>query len=123
MKKTEAIRSMTDYIIRALRDDRMISIKLKNNMLITPFPNYVTAPFGITEFLRAFDTAMNKAIDCFHEQGKKVYDMKIWSPDDITIMFFMDAKKVEQDFKTVKKIIGIASNLIVISCTPDIKLD
>lgn len=123
MKKTEAIKSMTDYIIRELSEDRMISIKLKNNMLITPFPNYVTAPFGITEFLRAFDTAMNKAIDCFHEQGKKVYDMKICSPDDITIMFFTDAKKVEQDFKTVKKTIGIPSNLIVISGTPDIKLD
>lgn len=123
MKKTEAIKLMTDYIIRELSEDRTISIELKNNILITPFPNYITATFGITEFLRAFDTAMNKTIDCFHEQGKKVYDMKMCGTDDITIMFFTNAKKVEQDFKTVKKMIDIPSNLIFISGTPDIKLD
>ncbi len=123
MKKTEAIKWMTDYIMRELSEERMISIELKKNMLITPFPNYVTAPFGTRELLRAFDTAMNKAIDCFHEQGKKVYDMKMCSPDDITIMFFTNGKKVEQDFKEVKKMIGIPSNLTFMSGTPDIKLD
>lgn len=79
MKKSEAIKWMTDYVISELSADREVCIELKGRELMVPFPSCVVAPFGTRELLKAIDTALNKAIDCFHAQGKKVYDCKMCS--------------------------------------------
>ena len=123
MKKAEAIKWMTDYIMTELSEERAISIGIQKNMLISPFPSCVNAPFETRELFRAFDTAMNKVIDRFHEQGKKVYNMKRCRTDDMTIVFFANAKKVEQEFRDLKNTVGIPRNVICVSNTPDIKLD
>ena len=123
MKKTDAIKWMTEYVIKELHEGRLIDIELKNNVVITPFPSCITAQFGIRELLVAFDKAMNKAIDCFHAQGKKVYDCKMCGPDHIIILYYTDPKKMEQTFKEFKEKEGFPSNVECISLTSDINLD
>lgn len=123
MKKTEAIKWMTEYVIKELHADRGIDIVLKNNGLITPFPNCVTALFGTRELLGAFDKAMNKAIDGFHAQGKKVYDCTMYCPNGIIIAYYTNPKKMERTIKELKENELFSSNVICISNTPDIKLN
>lgn len=123
MKKIDVIKWMTEYVIKELHEGREITIELKNNVVITPFPNCVTALFGTRELLGAFDKAMNKAIDGFHAQGKKVYECKVCGPDYVSIVYFTNPQNIEEEFKQVKNTIGIPSNLICISNTPDIKLN
>lgn len=78
MKKAEAIKWMTDYVMSELRADREICIELKGRELITPFPSCVTALFGARELFEAFLRAMDKADDSFRKQGKKKYITPTW---------------------------------------------
>lgn len=123
MQKKDAIKWMTEYVIRELNEGREVVIELKKNVVITPFPSCITAQFGTRELLRAIDKALNNVIDYFHEQGTKVYDCTMYCPNGIIIAYYTNPKKMERTIKELKENELFSSNVICVSNTPDIKLD